>query len=142
MVDQKWILLRCWPLDEQNPLGNGDTAAAWPGIGNSGGGYMLTQAEIQAIFVLEAAARIAKLNAETDALLDLCNKGLASPQDKAKIAVCFLIESWLKTAILQRISGDRWSHAVDGYLLEIKPTGLLAGELRFDVTRIVDEVAA
>lgn len=142
MVDQQWILLRCWPLDEQNPLGNGDTAVAWPGIGNSGGGCMLTQAEIQTIFVLEAAARIAKLNAEADELFALHDQGLATQQDKTKISICLLVESVLKTEILKRIPGDRWSHVGDGYLLEIKPTGLIPGELRVDVTRIVDEVAA
>ena len=34
--------MRCWPLDEQNPLGNGDTAAAWSSVDNHGGGYMNT----------------------------------------------------------------------------------------------------
>ena len=142
MVDQQWILLRCWPLDEQNPLGNGDTTAAWPGIGNSGGGCMLTQDEIQTIFVLEAAARIAKLNAEADELFALHDQGLATQQDKTKISICLLIESFLKTEILKRTSGDRWSLVGDGYLLEIKPTGLFPGELRVDVSRIVDEGAA
>ena len=134
--------MRCWPLDEQNPLGNGDTAAAWTGIGESGGGYMLTQAEIHTIFVLEAAARIAKLNAEADELFALHDQGLATQQDKTKISICLLVESFLKTEILKRIPGDRWSHVGDGYLLEIKPTGLIPGELRVDVSRIVDEVAA
>ena len=142
MVDQQWILLRCWPLDEQNPLGNGDTTVAWPGIGNSGGGYMLTQDEIQTIFVLEAAARIAKLNAEADELFALHDQGLATQQDKTKISICLLIESFLKTEILRRTSGDRWSLVGNGYLLEIKPTGLFPGELRVDVSRIVDEGAA
>ena len=142
MVDQQWILLRCWPLDEQNPLGNGYTTAAWPGIGNRGGGYMLTQDEIQTIFVLEAAARIAKLNAEADELFALHDQGLATQQDKTKISICLLVELFLKNEILNRIPGDRWSHVVDGYLIEIKPTGLIPGELRVDVSRIVDEVAA
>ena len=142
MVGQHWVLLRCRPLDEQNPLGNGYTTAAWPGIGNSGGGYMLTQAEIQTIFVLEAAARIAKLNAEADELFALHDQGLATQQDKTKISICLLIESFLKTEILRRTSGDRWSLVGNGYLLEIKPTGLIPGELRVDVSRIVDEGAA
>ena len=45
MVGQQWVLLRCRPLDEQNPLGNGYTTAAWPGIGNRGGGCMSANEE-------------------------------------------------------------------------------------------------
>ena len=91
---------------------------------------------------LEAAARIAKLNAEADELFALHDQGLPTQQDKTKISICLLVESVLKTEILKRIPGDRWSHVGDGYLLEIKPTGLIPGELRVDVSRIVDEVAA
>ena len=42
MVGQQWVLLRCRPLDEQNPLGNGYTTAAWSSVDNRGGGYMNT----------------------------------------------------------------------------------------------------
>ena len=129
-------------MDVINSLGPHHTAAAWPGVDNRGGGYMLTQAEIQTIFVLEAAARIAKLNAEADELFALHDQGLATQQDKTKISICLLVELFLKNEILKRIPGDRWSHVVDGYLIEIKPTGLIPGELRVDVSRIVDEVAA
>ena len=129
-------------LDVINSLGPHHSAAAWSSVDNRGGGYMLTQDEIQTIFVLEAAARIAKLNAEADELFALHDQGLATQQDKTKISICLLVESVLKTEILKRIPGDRWSHVGDGYLLEIKPTGLIPGELRVDVSRIVDEVAA
>ena len=57
---------------------------------------MLTQDEIQTIFVLEAAARIAKLNAEADELFALHDQGLATQQDKTKISICLLVESFLK----------------------------------------------